>query len=153
MEAPEFFDALLFWHWWALAVGLLVLEALLPGAFFLWMAVAAGAVGVLLLMLPGLSWEIQLLVFSIASVIAVVGWLSWIRKHPRKAVESGLNQRGNQYIGQQFSLTEGVIQGRGKLQLDDTIWIIAGPDCPAGSRIKITAINGSQLLFEIDTQI
>ena len=150
MDAPAVLNSLLFWHWWALAVGLLMLEALLPGAFFLWMAVAAGVVGALLLMMPGLGWEIQLLVFSIVSVIAVIGWIGWVRRHPREAVESGLNRRGSQYIGQQFLLTEAVTQGRGKLQLDDTIWIIAGPDCPAGSRIRITAISGSQLQFELD---
>jgi len=150
MTTPAYLEQLLFWHWWALAVALLVLEALAPGAFFLWMAVAAGAVGVLLLLAPELSWEIQLLIFSLTSIVAIVSWLAWVKTHPTETTEPTLNRRGTEYIGQQFSLTEPVTRGRGKLPLGDTIWIIAGPDCDVGSRIKITAINGSQLEFELE---
>ncbi|RLA09539.1 MAG: NfeD family protein [Gammaproteobacteria bacterium] len=150
MTTSAYLEHLLFWHWWALAVALLVLEALAPGAFFLWMAVAAGAVGVLLLLSPQLSWEIQLLIFSLTSIVAIISWLAWVKTHPAKTAEPTLNRRGVEHIGQQFTLPEPVVQRRGTLQLGDTIWIITGPDCDAGSRIKITAINGSQLQFDIE---
>ena len=150
MAAPAFLEQLLFWHWWALAVALLMLEALVPGAFFLWMAVAAGMVGSLLVLVPQISWEIQLLLFSLTSVITIVGWLQWKKFHPAKMAEPTLNRRGSQYIGQQFTLTDPVTNRRGKLTPDNTIWVIAGPDCEAGIRIQITAIDGSQLQFEID---
>ena len=33
------------WHWWILAVALVVLEAFAPGTFFLWMGISAAVVG------------------------------------------------------------------------------------------------------------
>lgn len=152
MATPAFLEQLLFWHWWAFAVALLMLEALLPGAFFLWMAVAAGVVGALLLLLPMISWEIQLLIFSLTAVIAVVCWLTWAKKHPAAPAQPSLNRRGAQYINQQFSTVTPVRQGRGKLMLDGTIWMIQGPDCEANTRIKITGIDGGHLQFDIDSQ-
>lgn len=47
-----------FWHWWVLALVLLALEIAAPGTFFLWLAVAAGVVGLILLLLPALAWQI-----------------------------------------------------------------------------------------------
>ncbi len=149
MTLPAFLDQLLFWHWWAIAVGLLVLEALAPGAFFLWMAVAAGVVGALLLLLPQLSWEIQLLAFSLTSVVAIVGWIGWAKAHPAQPASTTLNRRGSEYIGRVYTLTDPVVRGQGKLKLGDTIWTLSGPDCDAGSNIKINKINGNNLIFEV----
>ena len=47
-------EAIEFWHWWVLGVALIIVESLAPGFFFLWMGVAAGATGVLLLVAPSL---------------------------------------------------------------------------------------------------
>lgn len=140
---------ILYWHWWALAVGLLVLEALLPGAVFLWMGVSAVVVGAALLLLPELSWEIQLLIFSALSVVAVSSWLFWRRRNPGTEPEQTLNQRGKQYVGQSFLLQEPVVDGHGRLTLSDTIWHLLGPDCAAHTRIRIIAVDGSNLRFEL----
>jgi len=150
MTLPAFLDQLLFWHWWAVAVGLLILEALAPGAFFLWMAVAAGVVGGLLLLLPQLGWEVQLLVFSLTSVVAIVGWIGWAKTRPATPAATTLNRRGSEYIDQTYTLAEAVVGGRGKLQLGDTIWTLAGPDCDAGTKIKIIKINGNHLEFKVN---
>ena len=40
-------------HWWVLAVVLLALEVAAPGTFFLWLAMAAAVVGLIVLVLPG----------------------------------------------------------------------------------------------------
>ena len=46
-----------YWHWWVLALALLILEALVSGFFLLWLSVAAGFVGLTLLLYPELSWQ------------------------------------------------------------------------------------------------
>ena len=46
-----------FWHWWILGLVLLIIEVFVSGAFFLWMAVAAGILGGALWLFPGLSWQ------------------------------------------------------------------------------------------------
>ncbi len=54
-----------FWHWWVAAVALIIVEALAPGAVFLWLGVSAGVVGAILLVVPDLSWEYQVLIFAV----------------------------------------------------------------------------------------
>ncbi len=142
-------EQILFWHWWAVAIGLLLLEALLPGAFFLWMAIAASLVGGLLLVLPGLSVELQVLLFSVASVISILGAMGWRKNHPAQTRPSTLNRRGQEYVGQIFVVTDAIVAGRGQLIVDDTHWVLTGPDCPKGSRIQITELNSGRLAFEL----
>ncbi|NDH64060.1 MAG: NfeD family protein, partial [Alphaproteobacteria bacterium] len=54
-----------FWYWWALAAVLLVFEMLLPGVVFLFLAAGALAAGAVLLASPGLSLELQLVIFAV----------------------------------------------------------------------------------------
>jgi membrane protein implicated in regulation of membrane protease activity len=63
--------SLTFWHWFALAGVLLLLEILTPGVVFLWLALAAGLAGILLFLLPGLAWQWQVLAFALAAVATV----------------------------------------------------------------------------------
>ena len=53
-------ETLTYWHWWILGVALIVLEMFAPGTFFLWMGIASGLVGFILLLAPELGWQYQL---------------------------------------------------------------------------------------------
>ena len=44
-------------------------------------------------------------------------------------------------------LTEKV-EGRGRVNLDDTYWKVIGPDLPAGTRVKVIGSDGRQLTVE-----
>jgi len=66
------FDNLRFWHWWIFAIILIILEIFSPGAFFMWLGAAAGVSGVALLVMPELSWQIQFIIFAVASVVAIL---------------------------------------------------------------------------------
>lgn len=146
-----FLGKIVFWHWWVLGLALLLLEMLAPGAFFLWMAVATGVVGALLLVAPGLGWEYQVLVFAVLSVGSIVAWRIYLKKNPTETDEPLLNKRGAQYVGRTFVLAEDMPLGRGKIQVDDSTWRAvcdAGDDIAAGSRVKVTAIDGTTLKIE-----
>ena len=67
-------EPILFWHWWALAGTLVIVEVFAPGIMFLWLGVAAGMLGALLLAWPGLALKGQLLVFAALSVASVLAW-------------------------------------------------------------------------------
>ena len=71
-----------FWHWWILALALIIAETLLPGTFFLWMGVSALVLGVLAWLIPTMGWEIQLMLFAVLSLVSIVGWRMWQRKNP-----------------------------------------------------------------------
>ncbi|TVO76666.1 NfeD family protein [Sedimenticola selenatireducens] len=138
----EWLDNATYWHWWVLGVILIVLEVFSPGAFFLWMAVSAGIVGFILLVVPDVSWEIQILTFALFSVASIVAWRLYLVKNPTKSDQPRLNRRGEQYVDRIFTLTEAVVNGQGKIKVDDTTWKISGDDCPAGSRVKIVGVDG-----------
>jgi inner membrane protein len=61
------------WNWFVLGLLLLGVEVLAPGTFILWLGAAALATGVLTLIVD-LSWQVQLIAFSVLSVLAVIGW-------------------------------------------------------------------------------
>ncbi|MEX1200956.1 MAG: NfeD family protein [Methylophaga sp.] len=130
-----------FWHWWILAVALIIVEILLPSFFALWLAIAAALTGLLLLIFPALGWEWQLLLFALFSVVSIVAWRHYYQKHPIKTDEPMLNRRGEGYLGRELTLSQPIIDGIGKIRLDDSTWKVQGQDCPAGTRVRITALN------------
>ena len=65
----------LFWHWWSLGLVLIILEIFLPGTFFLWIGIAAGVLGLLLLIFPDMPLTIQLLVLTLISVGSIFAWI------------------------------------------------------------------------------
>ena len=70
----EWFNHVVFWHWWILACLLLILELARPLFVFLWLGFAAAAVGFLLLVFPNTPVEAQLTLFGVLSGVAVLTW-------------------------------------------------------------------------------
>ena len=64
-----------------------------------------------------------------------------------------LNQRGASLIGRTATLKAPINEGRGRIHLDDTTWVVNGPDLPVGSRVRIVASAGSTLKVEPVSEI
>ena len=144
----ELFDQVEAWHWWVLAIVFVILEVFSPAAFFLWMGVAAGIVGLIMLVAPELSWELQLLAFAIFSVSSIVLSRRYLDLYPIQTDQPKLNRRGEQYVGRTFTLDEPIINGFGKIKVDDTTWKIEGDDCDGGNKITVTGVDGVVLRVE-----
>lgn len=139
---------IIFWYWWVLALVLLGIEILAPGFFFLWMAIAGLITGIVLFLAPNTSFEIQLLIFSVLSFVSVVVWRRYVGKHPEQTDHPLLNKRGAQYIGRTFTLIEAIENGQGKIKTGDSIWKVYGEDCPQGTKVKVTAVDGTVFTVE-----
>jgi inner membrane protein len=144
----EFLEQATFWHWMILGVALVVVEMILPGVVFMWMGIAAGITGFVVIAFPQLGWEGQLIVFACFSVISVVGGRIWISKRPTETDHPTLNRRGEQYVGRHFTLEEPIINGVGKLRVDDTTWKITGDDLAAGTAVAVVSADGVILRVE-----
>ena len=131
-----------YWQWWVGAVIFIVLEILIPGAFLLWLGISAAVVGALLLLFPGMGWEAQFLVFAVLSVASIVAWRAYQKKHPSESDQPALNRRGQQYVGRVFTLEEPIVNGLGKIKVDDTTWKIEGNDSGAGSKVEVVGVDG-----------
>ena len=137
-----------FWHWLASAVLLLIVELLAPGLFFLWMAQAALLTGILLFVFPSMGWEIQSLIFSGFSVLGVAVARRFFKRHPTVSEHPLLNRRTAFYIGRVFTLEQAIVNGQGKIRVDDSTWKIRGEDCPAGSKVKVIGADSVVLIVE-----
>jgi membrane protein implicated in regulation of membrane protease activity len=131
-----------YWHWWILAGILLLIEILAPSFIFLWLAVAAGVVGLVMLAIPDLGWQYQLIIFSGLSVISIVLFRRYQRTNPAPTDQPTLNRRGEQYIGRTFTLDQPVLNRVGTLRVDDSTWRISGDDLPAGTQVTVTGVDG-----------
>jgi membrane protein implicated in regulation of membrane protease activity len=137
-----------FWHWWAFSALLLIVELLAPGMFFLWMAEAAALVGILLLFVPALAFEYQVIAFSVMSILSIAAFRKFLKKHPIETDQPLLNLRTAQYIGRLFTLEQPIVNGQGKIRVDDTTWKIRGEDCPAGTKVRVVDAEGVVLRVE-----
>lgn len=137
-----------FWHWWVIAVALAVVEIWAPGAAFLWLGVAAGAVGVVLLVYPGLGWEGELLLFAALAIAAVLAGRFVYRRAGLHAAPNNLNRRAEQYIGTLHTLETAIVNGHGRAHVGDTSWSVQGPDLPAGATVRVVAVEGVVLKVE-----
>jgi len=56
--------------------------------------------------------------------------------------------RGEQYVNRTFTLEEPVVNGQGKIKVDDSTWKIEGADCESGTKVRVTGVDGVVLKVE-----
>jgi inner membrane protein len=132
--------------WWIAALVLITAEIVLPGFFLLWIGLAAAGVGALLLLFPGMNLLTQVVIFVALAFAACLGYWRLARRSLRADPASTLNRRAEQLIGQRYVLDTAIENGRGKARVGDSLWLVAGPDLPAGARVSVTGVDGSTLL-------
>ncbi|MGX5221345.1 NfeD family protein [Pseudomonas segetis] len=144
----NFLQHLTFWDWLALGTLLLILEVFGAGGYLLWIGVAAAGVGIITYVIPALPWALQFVLFAVLSVLSAVLWWRRQRNAGKISDQPGLNDRGSELLGRQFTLHEAISSGRGKIKAGDTLWLVSGPDLPVGSAVRVTGQNGVLLLVE-----
>ncbi|AXM09424.1 NfeD family protein [Xanthomonas oryzae pv. oryzae] len=128
--------------WAVLALLLIAAETLVPGAFLLWMGIAAAVVCVLVLVLPDIALLVQIVVFVVLSFVSVQVYRTWCRGKGRESDRPLLNRRAEQVIGRRVLLDQAIDDGRGRVKVDDAFWVVAGPDLPAGTPVRIVGVDG-----------
>lgn len=140
-------EQMVYWHWWVAGLALLILEMLIPtNLVLLWMGVSAVIVGLVSWLLPT-SWPLELVLFGVLSVVSFLVYHRF-RKQPDSAGEPTLNRRGDSYVGRTFTLSGPIINGVGKLRVDDSQWRISGADMPEGSQVRVVKADGATLQVE-----
>ena len=135
------------WSWLILAAILFVLELLTPGAFMLWLGLSALLVG-LISFFAAWTWQYQLIAFAVFALASVPLWLRFARHVEKPHDQPFLNRRADAFVGRVFTLEKPIVDGVGTVRIDDTIWRVRGPECPAGSRVKVVRADGANLAVE-----
>jgi membrane protein implicated in regulation of membrane protease activity len=139
-----------YWNWWLVGLVLIIVEILVPGVFFLWIGIAALCVGSVLFLFPTLSWQLQWLLFALLTVGSVSFWWLYLKRHPSPSDEPLLNRRAQQYVGRVFTLETPIVNGYGKIRVDDSTWKVEAEDCPDGTRVRVVGVDGVVLKAEIE---
>ncbi|GAB3515309.1 NfeD family protein [Pseudoxanthomonas daejeonensis] len=131
--------------WAALGLLLIAAETLAPGAFMLWMGFAAIAVFLAVLVVPGIPVLAQVAAFVVLSFVSIQIYRKWFRKAARESDQPLLNRRAQQNIGLVAPLDQAIVAGRGRIKLGDAFWTVEGPDLPAGTPVRVVAVDGMML--------
>jgi inner membrane protein len=136
------------WTWWVIAGLFLLLELALPGMFFIWLGIAAVAVGFIGFFIEP-SWQIQLVLFAVFSLALVLAARPWFREKPLAGSDRpNLNQRMQAFIGRSFVLDQPIANGHGRLSIEGTWWEIRGPDQPKGEWVTVKGVEDMRLVVE-----
>lgn len=139
---------LVYWHWLTAAIILIAAEAFMPGAFLLWIGLAAGFIGVLTAFMP-ITIEWQLTIFAIlCPIMAILGRRVYKKTQMQPTDQPLLNKRTQQVVGRILTLSTPIENGFGRAVLDDSIWKIEGPDLPAGAHVRVVAAESNTLVVE-----
>jgi membrane protein implicated in regulation of membrane protease activity len=133
------------WGWIVVGLALMALEVLAPGAFLVWLGMAAVVTGILAALLP-LSFEWSLLAFAVLALLSVL-----VGRHfnLRRAVTEGgttfINNRAQALVGRVFMLDGPIENGTGRVRIDDTVWRVQGADAGGGTPVRVVGFEGSTL--------
>lgn len=148
MQVINWFVETGFWSWLIVGLALLGLEIMAPGVIFLWLAAAAAVTGIVVAVAGDLSWQWQFGTFAATAIIAIAVGRPIYQARVKTTDHPNLNNRLNTYIGQEFTLTSPIRNGRGEIRIGDTVWRVSGADQPSGTRVRVINADGALLQVE-----
>src|SRR5210317_930497 len=145
---------MLFWYWLVFGMILMLLELAVPSFTIFWFGLGALAVGVLLLVVPGLSLTLQVLVWIIASAAFVLFWFKVLKPRMTDITTSGI---GREVMLGETAMVTRVPEGdrRGEIRFSvpmlgsDTWPFICDDDVAVGDRVAVREISGNTMLVKI----
>lgn len=137
------------WQWAVFGIALIVAELAVPAFVLVWFGLGALLVALAMLLLPGLSLTVQLLSWTIASVLMVLLWFRIFKPgvHKTRIGMSDSNVIGE--IGMLVKDVEPFAKGQVRFQkplIGSDLWdCIADDSIKSGERVKVLGVEGSFL--------
>ena len=142
-------DQINHWHWGSLAILLVILEIFSPAAFFLWLGIAATVTSVITLIIPEMHWAIQLVIFSVFSLVSV--WLgrTWFKRNPIETDQPYLNQSNQEFVGRVYVVVQPIQNGSGgRIKVGDSSWKATGENAEVGDKVRVISVDATVLTVE-----
>ncbi len=138
-------DRILPGHWWVLGAVLLMLELAAPGIFFVWLALAAFTLGLIVFVLP-LAVPFQLFLFAVLCIVAVFVGKRYVGRLMLGGQDGErLNTGASRLVGRTVVVTAAIRNGSGRVRVGDSEWRATGPDTPEGAQVLIVGAEGTTL--------
>jgi membrane protein implicated in regulation of membrane protease activity len=130
--------------WLVSGFALCAAETLAPGAFLIWIGIAAALVGGIVYFIA-IDFKWQLLLFGALIVVLV-----FIGRRVYGSIDPTLGplppNRAQAMIGEDFFLDEAIVHGYGRIRVGASSWRVAGEDCPSGAKVRVVAVEDGSLL-------
>ena len=133
------------WHWVIIAVVFFSVELLTGSGFLLWPAISASLVALLSTLYPDISWYVQIIIFALGAIASCFLWFRYIKNKSESNDKPLLNERTAQLIGRDFILVDAIKNGRGKVRVGDSYWLVSGEDLPVGQQVRVVGSEGNIL--------
>jgi membrane protein implicated in regulation of membrane protease activity len=92
-----------------------------------------------------MSWEGEVILFAVLAAVSVLAWYKIGRRVRIATEDATLNRRGDSLVGRTGDLVEPIVNGRGRVKIDDSVWRAEGNDAPLGTRMIVTGVQGAIL--------
>jgi len=138
----EWLVTLEFWHWWVLALVLIIFEVMGAAGFLLGAAAAAFITGVFAATV-GSVWEIQLTIFGVLALLLTWVYFKRFRKFNQETDNEQLNTVEHRLLGRYANVLKVLSSHEVKIQLGDTLWTATtdGEEFSEGDQVEIVAVN------------
>jgi len=83
-----------------------------------------------------------------AAVIGIYLWLQYLSRQRELRSPTAAHRQGAKHIGQALVLEAPINNGSGSIRLGNRQWEVRGPNLPAGSRVRVTGVDGTVLLID-----
>ena len=128
--------------WLVVGLALLMIEVHAPGAFMMWLGLAACGTGIIVLA-SGIGFEIQVVTFGVLAAISLGVGLRF-RKRPARLNTQQAGLAGRSAIALEFHGREG------RVRVGDSDWAARVPtDVPEptiGARLRVEGVDGTVLI-------
>jgi membrane protein implicated in regulation of membrane protease activity len=135
------------WLWLIAAAALGIAEIVIPGAFLMWIGIAALITGLATLVLP-LGVALQLSVFAVAAVASVFVGRNVLLRNPIVSSDPLMNDRGARLIGEIVTAVAPVDSSQGRVKVGDGVWSARGATAAVGERLRVVGIERGVLIVE-----
>lgn len=142
----------LYWHWLIIGIVLALAEIFLASFTLLWFGLGALVVGLVLAVFPGMSFEIQLLLWILSSGGFAIFWFRYFRPKMIDKTKAGIAREA--VIGESGTVIKTPVEGgsRGVVRfttpiLGDDEWeFICEQPVALGDRVHIKDFSGNSLI-------
>ena len=136
------------WRWvWVAAAVVLGVAEMVTGGFFL-LPFTVGAIAAAALSFLGVTVPVQLLIFIIVSLLALVG----LQRFAKKEDEVQHNVGANRFIDRTGRVIDEIdpITGLGKVRMETEEWRATtdGDIIPPGAAVRVVEVRGTRLVVE-----
>ncbi len=124
--------------WFIVGLVMILMEFVIPGLIVIFFGAGAWVTAILVAIFPAMPLWVQLMFFSVFSVLSLIFLRRSLKKHFFSDQESAVNEGIDDYIGRRAVVEKEIKGGTGKVQFRGASWdAFADEDIPTDTPVTI----------------